>query len=239
MSELLSDNEVINRVFEHIDNETTDLGEGTWREPVRNYTCPDRFNAEIELMRRLPIVYCPSAALPEVGSYVARTAAHIPLVAVRGEDGIVRTFRNACRHRGTQVAHGTGRKPVFVCDYHAWSYGLDGALRHIPHEQGFPDVEKCKYGLVPVKTEERGGLVFVTQEEPIGSGTLESLPNMLEPNQRLLSTNEKTFEANWKLGLEGNIEGYHIKPTHETTFYPYGFDNLNVVETFGPNTRVT
>jgi len=32
MSELLSDNEVINRVFEHIDNETTDLGEGTWRD---------------------------------------------------------------------------------------------------------------------------------------------------------------------------------------------------------------
>ena len=45
MSELLSDNEVINRVFEHIDNETTDLGDGMWREPVRNYTCPDRFNA--------------------------------------------------------------------------------------------------------------------------------------------------------------------------------------------------
>ena len=239
MSELLSDNEVINRVFEHIDNETTDLGDGMWREPVRNYTCPDRFNAEIQLMRRLPIVYCPSASLPEVGSYVARTAAHTPLVAVRGEDAIVRTFRNACRHRGAQVAHGTGRKPVFVCDYHAWSYGLDGALRHIPHEQGFPDIEKCKYGLVPVKTEERGGLVFVTQEEPIGCGTLESLPTMLEPNQRLLSTNEKTFEANWKLNLEGNIEGYHIKPTHTSTFFPYGFDNLNVVETFGPNARVT
>ena len=109
---------------------------------------------------------------------------------------------------------------MFVCDYHAWSYGLDGSLRHIPHEKGFPDVEKRNYGLVPVKTEERGGLVFVTQEEPIGPGALESLPTMLETNQRLLSTNEKTFEANWKLNLEGNIEGYHIKPTHTKTFFP-------------------
>ena len=183
MSELMSDNEIIDRVFEHIDNETTDLGDDMWSEPVRNYTCPDRFKAEIDLMRRLPIVYCPSAALPEVGSYVARTAAHTPLVAVRGEDGIVRTFRNACRHRGAQVAHGTGRKLVFVCDYHAWSYGLDGSLRHIPHEKGFPDVEKRNYGLVPVKTEERGGLVFVTQEEPIGPGALESLPTMLETRE--------------------------------------------------------
>ena len=39
--------------------------------------------------------------------------------------------------------------------------------------------------------------------------------------------------------MEGTIEGYHIKPTHRETFYPYGFDNLNVVETFGNNSRIT
>ena len=57
MSELLSDNEVVNRVFEHINYKTTDLGDGMWREPVRNYTCPNRFNAEIELMWQLPIEF--------------------------------------------------------------------------------------------------------------------------------------------------------------------------------------
>ncbi len=44
---------------------------------------------------------------------------------------------------------------------------------------------------------------------------------------------------NWKLFMEANLEGYHIKPTHKTTFFPYGYDNLNVVETFGRNSRVT
>ena len=39
--------------------------------------------------------------------------------------------------------------------------------------------------------------------------------------------------------MEGNLEGYHIKPTHKTTFYPYGFDNLTLIETFGRNSRVT
>ena len=35
------------------------------------------------------------------------------------------------------------------------------------------------------------------------------------------------------------MEGYHIKVGHPKTFYPYGFDNLNVVRPFGPNSRVT
>jgi len=45
--------------------------------------------------------------------------------------------------------------------------------------------------------------------------------------------------VNWKITLEGSIEGYHIRATHPETFLPYGFDNLNLVETFGPHSRVT
>ena len=39
--------------------------------------------------------------------------------------------------------------------------------------------------------------------------------------------------------MEANLEGYHIKPTHKTTFFPYGYDNLTLLETFGRNSRVT
>jgi hypothetical protein len=35
-NQLLDDATVIERVFDHIDHETTDLGETTWREPVEN-----------------------------------------------------------------------------------------------------------------------------------------------------------------------------------------------------------
>ena len=45
-------------------------------------------------------------------------------------------------------------------------------------------------------------------------------------------------DINWKLTAEGTLEGYHIKPTHPESFYPYGYDNLNVIETQGPNSRV-
>jgi len=39
--------------------------------------------------------------------------------------------------------------------------------------------------------------------------------------------------------LESFIEGYHIKSTHPESFLPYGFDNLNVIDLFGRNSRVT
>ena len=38
---------------------------------------------------------------------------------------------------------------------------------------------------------------------------------------------------------ESVMEGYHIKSLHRTTFYPYGLDNINVVELFGNNARIT
>jgi hypothetical protein len=54
----------------------------------------------------------------------------------------------------------------------------------------------------------------------------------------IFETQEKVEEINWKLTAEGTLEGYHIKPTHPESFFPYGYDNLNVVEMQGPNVRV-
>ena len=44
---------------------------------------------------------------------------------------------------------------------------------------------------------------------------------------------------NWKVLVEQFLEGYHIRSTHKDTFYPVQYDDLNVVETFGPNSRIT
>lgn len=238
MPSLLSDVEVVERIFNHIDNKTTDRGEKVWREPAENYVSQARFDSEIQLLRRLPVPFCPSAALTEAGSYVARTAAGTPLIAVRGEDGVVRAFRNACRHRGMAVASGTGCARAFVCPYHSWTYDLDGRLKHIPGKDGFPGLDPATHGLVPVTAEERGGLVFITQDDPIAPGALELLPDLFTPGQQVFDATEFTDEANWKLVAETSMEGYHIKSLHNRSFYPYGFDNLNVVETFGPNSRI-
>ena len=239
MSNLLSDIEVIDRVLDHIDHNSTDLGEETWYEPTKNYTCPERFKAEMELFRRIPLPFCPSAAVAKPGDYVARDAAGVPIITVRGEDGVVRAFRNACRHRGMKLADGNGCAKALVCGYHGWVYKLDGSLDYIPDAYGFPDLDPEKHGLVPVTAEERFGVVFITQEAPVSDGALADYPEVLAPHQELVCANEFEYEMNWKLFAEAGMEGYHIKVGHPKSFYPYGFDNLNVIEPFGPNSRVT
>jgi phenylpropionate dioxygenase-like ring-hydroxylating dioxygenase large terminal subunit len=241
MAILMDDQCVAQRILDHIEHGATDLGQTIWREPVDNYRSKERLAAEVDLaFRRSSTPFCPSAALPDVGSYVARDAAGTPLLAVRAHDGTVRAFRNACRHRGTQLVTGSGCANAFVCPYHGWTYTLDGRLRGVPHEYGFPDLDKELHSLAPVCVAERFGLVFVTQDEPsLTDKSLDQLPELIAPEQQLFATRESEIAANWKIMLEGFLEGYHIRSTHRETFYPYGFDNLNLVEVFGRNSRVT
>jgi len=239
-SRLADDPTVVQRIFDHIDGRTTDLGGETWREPVEHYRSDERFRTELSsVLRRTPTGFCPSAALAEPGAYLARNAAGIPIVAVRGQDGRARAFRNACRHRGTELVRDAGCEKALVCRYHSWTYDLDGRLRHVPDEHGFPGLDKSTRGLVPVETTERDGLIFVQQDGPPIDPDLDgiTLPTS-SAGLRLLGMDERDVEVNWKIAIEGFLEGYHIRSTHAETFYPVQFDNLNVVETFGRHGRI-
>ena len=235
---LLNDQQVIERIFEHIDNGTTDLGDTVFRASVEQYYTQERFEAEIALLRRLPVPYCPSAALPEAGSFVARSAAGTPLVVTRGTDGNVRAFINACRHRGMQVANGTGCAKALTCPYHAWTYNLEGALKGIPGRADFGDFDASEHGLAEVHAAERGGMVYVAQDAPIEQSFLDESLDYFTPEQDLFGQGEMVDEANWKLLSETFQEGYHIKSLHRESFYPYGLDNTNIVETYGANSRI-
>ena len=94
-----------------------------------------------------------------------------------------------------QLAEGSGCTKIFRCTYHGWAYRLDGTLRHIPHRDGFPDTDDENHGLVPVDVVERHGLVFVTQEEPIGAGALDGLddvPPLLTADQAIFASSGKS-----------------------------------------------
>ena len=240
MQAFMDDNAVTERVLSHVRAGTTDEGDEVWHEPVENYRSEERLRREIELLRRIPVPFCPSAALRNPGDYVARQAAGVPILAVRGKDGQVRAFRNACRHRGAEVASGTGCANTFVCPFHGWTYGLDGELLRVQHEHGFPDLDKSTHGLIPVVAEEHAGIVFVTQNgDASGYHAGEGLPELLSDDDDLIDGHDDVAEVNWKVSLEGALEGYHIRFGHPETFYPYGYDNLNVIEHVGRNSRVT
>jgi phenylpropionate dioxygenase-like ring-hydroxylating dioxygenase large terminal subunit len=238
---LLDDQAVIAKILSHIDRNSTDLSAAVWREPVEHYTSQTHFDLELkQAFRRSATVFCPSAALPEVGAYMARDVALMPILVVRGEDGVVRGFKNACRHRGVQVLEGSGCKKAMTCRYHAWTYDLKGQLRSIPDEDGFPGLDKAQHGLLPVQAFEKAGLVYVSQDGTDSpDSTLDVLPDFSKGSRRFVQTTEQDFEANWKIVAEGFLEGYHIRSTHRDTFFPRQYDNINVIEAFGRNSRVT
>ena len=235
---LLAEPDLIDRIFQHIDEKTTDLGEREWQEPVEHYYSQSRFEQEIRLLRQRPVVFCPSSALPETGSYIARTAAGTPLVVVRGQDNKVRAFINACRHRGMKVVEGSGCARALSCPYHAWTYNLDGSLKGIPGKEAFPQLATDAPGLTEVSAAEKGGLVYVQQEGEIDSSLMMHALDFFSDEQVCFHQSETIDEANWKLLTETLLEGYHIKSLHRESFYPFGLDNINVVETFGQNARV-
>jgi len=69
--------------------------------------------------------------LPEVGDYLTTVILDEPVLVVRSAAGPV-ALSNVCRHRGMPIATGQGSARRFVCSYHAWTYGLDGALLRAP-----------------------------------------------------------------------------------------------------------
>ena len=235
---LLDDSQIIDRIFSHIDNKTTDLGSEVWREPVKNYVDQERFDREIKLLRSLPVPFCPSSALPNKGSYVSRIAAGTPILVTRDEENNVNAFINACRHRGMQVASGSGCKKSFICPYHGWTYGLKGENRNIPGSNGFPGIDPLKHGLKQVNAIEKGGIVYVCQDAEISKNFIDEALDYFADEQVLIHQSEIKDEANWKILHETLLEGYHIKTLHKDTFFPYGLDNINVVENYGQNSRV-
>lgn len=247
------DVQIVRRVLAHIDAGTTDQGE-VWREPVQNYLDPGRFADELRLLRSLPSVFIPSAAIPNPGDHVERVCFGTPLLAVRGRDGRARVFRNACRHRGMALVEGSGCSQALVCRYHGWTYRLDGTLAHVPHADAFPDLNMSTRGLVEVTSNEADGLVVIGALDPdpvqpslraCAEDAIAALTDgspwrdKLLSSRRLVGEESAVRNINWKVLVEQFLEGYHIRSTHRETFFPVQYDDLNVVETFGPNSRIT
>jgi choline monooxygenase len=241
------DVEIVHRILAHIDAGTTDEGEA-WREPVHNYVDPVRFTNEMKTLRSYPSVFLPSAAIPNPGDHAERTTFGVPLFAVRGRDGKARVFRNSCRHRGMTLVEGPGCAHALVCRYHGWTYRLDGTLSHVPHDEAFPALDMSARGLVEVQSREVDGLIVIGPLEAPKPGAETAMAALtdgspwrdkLVPAARMVAVRPTPRAMNWKVLVEQFLEGYHIRTTHKNTFYPLQYDDLNVVEAFGPNTRIT
>ena len=237
---------LIRRIFAHMDAGTTDRGAAAVS-PVERYISAERLKREQEMIRALPVMLCASSRVATPGDWFTHDLSGVPVLVVRGQDGKLRAFLNACRHRGVRVADGPcgrGRRN-FVCPYHSWTYDLDGSLRGLPHPQEFPDLDRAVHGLVALPVAEACGLVWVVTSAGAGLDIRAWLGPMADDLRsfgydRFVQHAERRFDVkhDWKLVADGNLEAYHFQYLHRDTIAGLFQDNRMVADAFGDHWRV-
>ncbi|MBI3784768.1 MAG: aromatic ring-hydroxylating dioxygenase subunit alpha [Deltaproteobacteria bacterium] len=185
------------------------------------YTSPQILEREKDLIfRKTWIAIARESDVTRPGDCLPIDELDESLVVVHGEDNVVRTFRNSCRHRGTRIFSGPCHLRRIECPYHSWTYHLDGRLIGVPKREGFANLDKQTHGLLSVRTECWGGFVWITfnPDAPPVREYLGALAPQLEPyrltDMRPLYRRTHVLPCNWKAVLDQATESYHIEAVH-------------------------
>ncbi len=236
---------LVQRLVDLYREKGTDQVDEQWREPVDNYRDPQLWQREIERVHRvLPLALALSCELTKPGSYKAITVAGTPVLLTRDADGILHASLNACRHRGSElVPEGYGELKRLTCPYHAWSYDLAGCLVGVYGEKTFGPVDRQDRSLISLPVEERFGIVWVCMT-PGGALDLDSWLAGIEPLLRSFDlehghhySTRELDGPNWKVVLDGYLEGYHFASLHRETVFKTNMSNMTAFDAWGPHQR--
>jgi len=162
-----------------------------------------------------------AADVAEPGSYLTTDAGAVPILVTRDEAGELRAFINVCRHRGAVLTDGSGRRNSVQCHYHAWTYGLDGALVAAPRSEREPGFDAADWSLLPASAGTWGPFLFVNPAAncPPLVEHLGELPAILARDidlDAIVFHSRVAFgaNANWKIVTENFLECYHCPTAH-------------------------
>ncbi|SMF14026.1 Phenylpropionate dioxygenase, large terminal subunit [Tistlia consotensis] len=205
----------------------------TTDDPVRGLPAWTYRNAELLDLEYQRVILgswqiaCHANDVRQPGDYFVLELMRDSVLVLRGDDGVVRAFANVCRHRGSKLLDGTGNCPkAVVCPYHGWAYELDGRLKGVPSERSFPGLDKATLGLREIELEVFFGFVFVRVARPEDHQGPDSVaetwgdfaehlkPYRLEEMERIEFGDDMVWDANWKVGVDNNLENYHIPLGH-------------------------
>lgn len=216
------------------------------RIPTEIYTSEERLAREREVFSTRPLALGHASQLPELGDAIAHDWMGLPLVTVRDKAGQIGTFLNVCRHRNTRLLSEVGvtRLRSFLCPYHNWSYGLDGALKGVPRAERFLNLDRSQLNLVPVPTEVRHGMIWILasleQELDLDShlaGLSDDFDAFGLADASFFRQSVRRIDCNWKLIQDAFLDGYHVVRLHRDTVGKFFADGLTATEVEGEHVR--
>jgi phenylpropionate dioxygenase-like ring-hydroxylating dioxygenase large terminal subunit len=197
---------------------------------VEAYVSPEYARAERDkLWRRVWQQAGRVEDIPDVGSYLTYDILDDSIIVVRTGAGEFKAHHNVCMHRGRRLIdtpsgakHASGKaRTSFVCGFHGWTYGLDGACTYIREK---PDWQDALTGdnthLAHVSVDTWGGWLWINMDpdcEPL-LDYLHPAAKILDPfgleNMRCKWRKWLHFDCNWKVAMEAFNETYHVATTH-------------------------
>ena len=208
------------------------------------YADPAWFQAENDrIFARMWLAVGRASALEQAGAFITRDVAGASVIIVRGQDGRLQAFHNVCRHRGTRLCMadaGTFNGSI-QCPYHAWTYGLDGALLAAPQMDDADGFDKGEYPLKRVACEAWDGHLFINLSEAPAPlmDQVHGLPERFAPwgmqDLRMVHRIEYDVATNWKLVVQNYNECLHcpvIHPLLNRMHHYLGAENVPSTETY-------
>ena len=203
------------------------------------FTDPGIFSLEMSgIFDRCWLYIGHDSQIPNNGDYIATRLGTHPVFVVRGNDGEIRCFYDACSHRGSKLTGRTsGNAKMFTCRYHGWCFNADGActlvrggeevyrredldrmgtdLRTIAQ---FDSYKGFMFGCLDPKVLPLGD--FLGGATPFIDLIADQAPDGLEV---LRGESRYMMDANWKLQTENSTDGYHVATVHRNFATTVGY----------------
>ncbi|MEO0683087.1 MAG: aromatic ring-hydroxylating dioxygenase subunit alpha [Pseudomonadota bacterium] len=199
---------------------------------ARFYTDPEveRWERDTLLRRHWQLV-CHEAEVAAPGALLPFELHGQDLFLARDAAGPLRAFENVCPHRGHRLVDGPREAARITCPYHAWTFGLDGALRGArgvdrrDAEGAARDLDR--FGLREWRVDRLAGFVFVNADPAAPSladhapgleaqmlRACPDLPDYRAPRDAAEFGHSYRCEANWKVLIDNYLECYHCQMAH-------------------------
>jgi ethylbenzene dioxygenase alpha subunit len=202
----------------------------TGRQKRLIYSDPDIYQQELKnIFARCWLFLAHDCQLKEPGDFIRTFMGEDEVLVVRQQDNSVKAFLNTCTHRGNRLCKADhGNSKTFVCNYHGWSFALDGQLSSVPLEEAayHNKLDKSKFGMAEVaQIASYKGLIFATFDKSAPSledylgemkWYLDIWLDAMPEGTELIGTAMKVeLPVNWKLAVENvSGDGYHLGWAH-------------------------